>query len=204
MGGTGNGQSQVKYSGTQFVVNLFTFSSPLSLYITSFWGSVGHIHHRSCNSWTRTRSAGLAETTKIVRQASGICIHVISSIFLAYISLFWWAGAFFCSVLLLFVLVVNPWSIHHIQPFIYYLLPGQNCLLNKMHFCYPKPSDQASRRVGYVSFAGRCIFQQPFGKLQSKTKNPPSREDSCFMVAFLERGYWWLNHFNNGERGRRA
>lgn len=144
-------------------VYLFTFSSQLSLYITSFWGSTGNIHHRSCTFVSKhnqgARDTGIAEITKGLRQTSGICIDVIFFFFFfscihSSVLMTW---CIFCSILL-FVLVVNHWSIHHIQPFIYYLLPGQKCLLNKMHFCYPKPSDQASRHVVYVSFAVRCIF----------------------------------------------
>lgn len=57
-------------------------------------------------------------------------------------------------------------------------------MLNKMHFYYPKPSDQASRHVMYVSFAGRCIFQESFRKLKSKIKLFPNREEDDLPVDF--------------------
>lgn len=75
------------------------------------------------------------------------CNHFYFSCIYSSVLMSW---CIFGSVLLLFVLVVNHWSIHHIQPFIYYLLPGQKCLLNKMHFYYPKPSDQASIHVCFI------------------------------------------------------
>lgn len=85
----GNGQSWVKYSSTQSAVNLFTFSSQLSLYITSFWGFGRHpsqelqLHLKT--QAENQRSTGLAEITKSLRQTSGLfhwcnqfyfsCIH---------------------------------------------------------------------------------------------------------------------------------